>query len=119
MDSLVQKVWFTKPNELPDLKILEFPIIAKLVAGFGGGQRINVLYNSEDVIKYSKSNTFSCDAIYQNFIKGYDLCCNVLCYKGEVVVYSIQKASVINRYNVAPQTEFHFIKNLELIEVIK
>jgi D-aspartate ligase len=78
-----------------------------------------VLYNSEDVIKYSKSNTFSCNAIYQNFIKGYDLCCNVLCDKGEVIAYSIQKASVIDTYDVAPQTEFHFIKNLELIEVIK
>jgi glutathione synthase/RimK-type ligase-like ATP-grasp enzyme len=68
MDSLVQKVWFIKPNELPDLKTLEFPIIAKPVTGFGGEQRINVLYNSEDVIKYSKSNTFSSNAIYQNFI---------------------------------------------------
>jgi predicted ATP-grasp superfamily ATP-dependent carboligase len=109
----------TKPNDLPDLKILEFPIIAKPVTGFGGGKGIKVLYNNDDVIKYSKSNTFSCNAIYQNFINGYDLCCNVLCDKGEVIAYSIQNASVIDKYDVEPQIGFHFIKDLELIEIIK
>jgi D-aspartate ligase len=109
----------TKPNELPDLKTLEFPLIAKPVIGFGGGQEIIVLDNKDDVIKYSQSNTFSCNAIYQNFIYGYDLSCNVLCDNGEITAYSIQNSSLFHRDDVTAQKGFQFIKDLELIEIIR
>lgn len=109
----------TKPNEFPDLKELEFPLIAKPVIGFGGGQEIRVLKNDDDVLEYSKRYKNSCNAIYQNFIKGYDLCCNVLCDKGVLKAYSIQDARVSKEGSLAPQTGFRFIEELEVIQITK
>lgn len=109
----------TEANELPDLKSLNFPVIAKPVIGFGGGDEIIVLKDQEDVNKYSKSAKFKCNAIYQNFISGYDLCCNVLCNNGEVVAYSIQNASISDKDDVTPQTGFRFIQEQEVIEITK
>jgi predicted ATP-grasp superfamily ATP-dependent carboligase len=108
-----------KSNEVPNLEALEFPVIAKPVTGFGGGQEIFVLKNNDDVIKYISSNKFDCNAIYQNFINGYDLCCNVLCDKGEVTAFSIQNASISEKDDVTPQTGFRFISESEVMEITK
>lgn len=109
----------TSPNELPDLKTLKFPLIAKPVSGFGGGQQIRVLKTNDDVLDYSKSATFSCNAMYQNFIIGYDLTCNVLCSKGEVTAYSIQNSSLFHKDEVTPQKGFEFVNDTKLLTLIK
>lgn len=108
----------TKPKELPDLTPLEFPVIAKPVSGFGGGQEIHVLKNDQEVLNYCESTSYPCHTIYQNFIFGYDVCCNVLCDNGEITAYSIQYADLFYKDEVTPQVGFQFIKEPELIELI-
>lgn len=109
----------TKPHETPNLSHLEFPMIAKPVIGFGGGQQIKVLNTIDDVENYRDSISFSCNTIYQNFIYGYDLCCNVLCKKGEVIAYSIQTTSIFKKKGVTPQAGFSFVQEHQLLELVK
>lgn len=107
-----------KPKELPVINDLKFPVIAKPVTGYGGGQEISILKNSIEVQDFNTSNRLSCNIIFQNFIHGYDICCNVLCINGEIKAYSMQKANIFQNGEVTPQIGFSFVKELKLLEIM-
>ncbi|MUU77331.1 ATP-grasp domain-containing protein [Winogradskyella endarachnes] len=109
----------TKPNELPNFNNLKFPIIAKPVNGYSGGNQIKILKNPEEVENYNKLIKYNCNVIYQNYVNGYDLCCNVLCDKGEIKAYSVQSTEKIEHQDLEPQTGFKFVDNTQLLEIIK
>ncbi|MCA0133476.1 ATP-grasp domain-containing protein [Winogradskyella alexanderae] len=108
-----------KPNSYPENIDLKFPIIAKPVKGFGGGMGIRVLYNQKDIQIYYHDKKFSCDTILQEYINGYDICCNVLCERGEIMAYTIQKAGIFNNNGLEPLSVFNFVEDQELLEVLK
>jgi len=108
-----------EPNKPIELAELTFPVVAKPVEGFGAGQGIEVLSENKDIFEYIKSNTFSCNTIFQNFIEGYDICCNVLCKNGDIIAYSIQKAHFSVKGKLTPQLSFSFVEEEALLQIIK
>ena len=108
-----------KLGHLVNTQDFTFPVIIKPVEGGGGGKGIEIVNNNEEVLNYFKTNQFDCDTIMQEFIKGYDLCCNVLCKNGNLIAYSIQKGTVFRDGILTPQIGFDFIENQELFESTK
>ncbi|MFP4846867.1 ATP-grasp domain-containing protein [Winogradskyella sp. PE311] len=109
----------TKAGAYESLKELNFPVIAKPVIGFSGGNGIQILNSNEDVKTYCKYVKYNCNSIYQNYIKGYDICCNVICDNGEVIAHTIQCVKSTHNTDLEPQTSFCFTKQPELLELIK
>jgi len=108
-----------KSNKFPENIDLVFPVIAKPVKGFGGGIGIRVLRNIKDIQSYFNNKNFTCDVIVQKFINGYDISCNVLCQNGKLVAYNIQKQGASNSNELTPLSEFSFVENSELLEILK
>jgi predicted ATP-grasp superfamily ATP-dependent carboligase len=106
-------------NSFPENLDLEFPIIAKPVKGFGGGNGIRVLKNQNDINKYYRDKSFSCNTILQKFINGYDVSCNVLCNKGVIIAHTIQKETKIGNESLAPLTGFSFIEDKTIFELVE
>ncbi|MGB5420492.1 ATP-grasp domain-containing protein [Algibacter sp.] len=113
------KSLIVKPDELPEIENLKFPLLIKPVFGGGGGKGIEIVETKDAVLNYYKTNKFTCKTIIQEFIEGYDLCCNVLCKDGELIAYSIQKGTLFRDGILTPQIGFDFIENEELIESTK
>jgi len=108
-----------KPKELTKSVDLEFPIVAKPVVGFYAGVGVKVLKSNEDIVGYFKSKTFGCNIIFQRFVEGYDICCNVLCENGEIIAYSMQKAGIHEEGKLTPQLDFSFVNEDSLFVIIK
>ena len=108
-----------KPNNLTEIVNLNYPVVIKPVEGGGGGKGIKIATNKEEVLKYYTTYTFNCDSIIQEFINGYDLCCNVLCKDGDLIAYSIQKGTVFRDGILTPQIGFDFIENEALLQTTK
>ncbi|GGZ68907.1 ATP-grasp domain-containing protein [Algibacter mikhailovii] len=106
-------------SHLPIVVNLSFPVIIKPVEDYGGGEGIAIVKTHEELINYFKANNFKCDTIIQEYIVGYDLCCNVLCKDGELIAHSIQKATVFRKGHLTPQIGFDFIENQDLIELTR
>lgn len=106
-------------EELSNIKGIDFPVVAKPVEGFGGGLGIKLLKTNKDLLQYYNLNTFNCDTIIQEFIEGYDICCNVLCENGKLLAYSIQKGTVFGKGNLSPQIGFSFVNDDILLENTK
>ncbi|SEQ47410.1 Predicted ATP-dependent carboligase, ATP-grasp superfamily [Hyunsoonleella jejuensis] len=98
---------------------LNYPLIIKPVEGGGGGKGICIVENEEKFIRYCKNYNGAHGSIIQEYILGDDFCCNVLCKEGEIIAYSIQKATDFRSGELTPQIAFDFIENKELFENAK
>ncbi|WP_422104622.1 ATP-grasp domain-containing protein [Winogradskyella sp.] len=103
-----------KPNSID----LDFPIIAKPVVGFEGGQGVKLLENERAIDDYMKVYGDS-KILFQEYIRGYDMSCNVLCSEGEVLAYTMQKAATSEEGKVTPQFEFSFVNEKSLLLTLK
>lgn len=105
-----------KAGEMPNLEGLKYPLIAKPVNGSGGGVGIKVLRNQEEVLQYCENNSFECNTIFQEYIKGYDLSANVFCKDGEVLFFTMQKGVDFEKGEETYQIVFNFIEDEVLHE---
>lgn len=80
---------------LEDRKNLElnFPLLIKPISG-GSGRGIEKFEDYETFTAYFKEHGSGRECILQEFIKGADYGCNVLCDKGEILAYTIQKGNL-------------------------
>jgi len=106
-------------NQLPNVRDFTFPVIAKTVEGHGGGKGVKFLKDQKDLLNYYKTISFSCDTIIQEYIAGYDICTNVLCKDGEILAFSIQKATLFEKGDFTYQIGFDFVKNENLMQITK
>ncbi len=102
------------PQQSPEIIDLDFPVIVKPVAGYGGGMGVAILKNREELLQYYKNHNYICDTIIQQFIKGYDVSCNVLCKAGNIKAYSSQRGRYFSKSELSPQTGFDFINDQAL-----
>ena len=72
---------------------LNFPVLAKPLKS-GSGRGIVKFKDFESLASYFKVNGLNEAYILQEFIKGADFGCNVLCENGEILAYTIQKGNL-------------------------
>lgn len=98
---------------------LNFPIIIKPLEGFGGGQGIKVFETIDNFKNHFANNNFEYIYVIQEYISGYDIDCSVLCRKGDILAFTIQKGNMIGKNEFTPQFGLSFLYEQELFEVIE
>lgn len=94
------------------------PLMVKPNKGFGGGMGVRLLADQAQwdaflgEIEGSKT-TF----IAQEYIKGDDYCCNVLCLDGEVLCHTIQKGIMWGGHRFGAQLGHGFIDDPQILEI--
>jgi D-aspartate ligase len=72
---------------------LNFPLLAKPLPG-GSGRGIEKFEDYETFTAYFRENGLRREYILQEFIKGEDYGCNVLCSNGEILAFTMQKGNL-------------------------
>ncbi|GAA4897463.1 ATP-grasp domain-containing protein [Flaviramulus aquimarinus] len=100
--------------------LINFPVIIKPVEGFGGGRGMQKFETRQSVEDFFLMNTFNYDYLIEEYIEGYDLGVNVLCEKGTILAYTMQKGNLFHDQPFKPQIGLDFLYEPELyIEVKK
>ena len=105
--------------ELEKAYDLNFPVIIKPLEGFGGGQGIDVFKTKEDFKNHYIGHNFDYVNIVQEYIEGYDIDCSVLCRKGDVLAFTIQKGNMFGKNQFTPQFGLSFLYEQELYNVVE
>lgn len=94
---------------------LEFPVLLKPLVGMGGFG-IKKIYDNESLTSLLQSDD---DYIIQNFIKGFDIDMSVLCEKGKILAFTIQKGYIFSRSQYSAPFGVEFLFENELYEMIE
>ncbi|MEY8848316.1 ATP-grasp domain-containing protein [Psychroserpens sp. XS_ASV72] len=125
--------YFIKEHQLPHPKFvdfnsveafkkssfsLSFPVLMKPLHDKGGDgilrfDSLNSLNTYLDKIADSEH------VFIQEYIEGYDIDCSVICLKGEVLAYTIQKGNLLGHSPFAPQLGFNFTNNDKVIRLVR
>ncbi len=92
------------------LSSFAFPALLKPCVGYGG-EGIEIFQNQNEFRKYCSAHTFSREFILQSFISGYDLDCSILCEKGKILAYTIQKGFLNGPYRFRRAAAIDFIND--------
>lgn len=107
------------PNESLSLENLRFPIISKPIIGSGGGDGVCLLQNREELESYLLSKKFDDAQIIQEYVKGYDIGCSVLCKSGNILAFTIQKATMLNSNPFKPLLGVEFVYEEDLYAIVE
>lgn len=97
---------------------LHFPVLMKPLHE-KGGDGISKFETKAKLDKYLKKHNDFKDFFIQEYIDGYDIDCSVLCQNGNVLTHTIQKGNLQGHNAFAPQLGFEFLKNEEVLSVVK
>ena len=106
-------------SELDKVNSLNFPVIIKPLEGFGGGKGIEVFDTVKDFKHHFTSHNFNYINIVQEYIKGYDIDCSVLCKDGDILAFTIQKGNMIGKSQFTPQIGLSFLYEQELYNIVE
>jgi len=95
-------------------KEIEYPILLKPIQGFGG-YGILKFDRPEDVQIPEKRRV---PFIAQEFVKGYDIGCNVICKDGEIINYTIQE-SLLKSVNIGPKYRLKFLHHAKVLDCVR
>ncbi|WP_299526130.1 ATP-grasp domain-containing protein [Winogradskyella sp.] len=99
---------------------IDFPIVAKPTYGFEGGMGVKLVSNKEELLNYIKINKTDSPLLLQEFVEGFDVSCNVLCKKGKLLAYTMQKGITMAKgIKVTPQHEFKFFHDDTLLGLME
>lgn len=93
----------------PDPVDIPLPWLLKPSENAAGGEGIVKCQTREDVAAFLLSEGNGKNYVIQEFIQGHDLGCNVLCDRGEILAYTIQKGFLWTRKPFSPQIGLEFI----------
>jgi D-aspartate ligase len=100
--------------------LMEFPLIIKPLEGFGfGGGRGIKFFNDRESLNYFLKSKVEYSYLIQNYIKGYDIDCSVLCKDGDILAYTIQKGDMMGKSEFAPSIGLHFLKEEKLYRIVE
>lgn len=97
---------------------LAFPILAKPLNS-GNGRGIVKFENRDALVKHFESIGLKEEYILQEFKRGVDYCCNVLCSEGEILAYTIQKGTLWDSKPFTAQVGMDFVHNDPLYQMMK
>jgi predicted ATP-grasp superfamily ATP-dependent carboligase len=105
-----------------ELSTLTFPVLLKPTQQIGdlgiGGRGIKIFDTPSELLEFCNENIMI-EYIVQAFIKGYDMCCSVLCREGKIEAYTIQKGFMASHVRFKPDVGTDFIDNTDAYDVIK
>ncbi|NNE13629.1 MAG: ATP-grasp domain-containing protein [Saprospiraceae bacterium] len=99
---------------------LDFPVIAKPIMDSDGGKGIKVLENQVSLdqnLINGKLN--SKEFLFQEYIEGYDIDCSILCKRGKILSYTIQKGNNPGRDTFAPHLGVEFVHESRVLNVVE
>lgn len=106
-------------------KTLEFdkvdiplPWLLKPVENAAGGEGIVKFDSRERVEAFLSSEGTGKSFLIQEFIKGHDLGCNVLCDRGKILAYTIQKGFLWTNKPYSPQIGLEFIADEKIYDTV-
>jgi predicted ATP-grasp superfamily ATP-dependent carboligase len=102
-----------------DIGTLPFPLLLKPALDSGGGKGIEKFDTEKELITYLAANKPGPDRIFQEFIEGYDLGCNVLCRDGEILAFTIQKGFLFEKKSFTPQIGLQMIHQEHILNIVK
>lgn len=123
----MQKVGISVPRTIRlSLEIIQkreqltmaFPILAKPLNS-GNGKGIVKFENQDALAKHFGSIGLKEEYILQEFKRGIDYGCNVLCYEGEILAYTIQKGTFWDSKPFTAQVGMDFVQNDPLYQMMK
>lgn len=97
---------------------LQFPILIKPLRE-KGGDGILKFDTKKTLDKYLNKHSDFSELFIQEYIKGYDIDCSVLCLNGEVLTHTVQKGNLRGHNSFAPQLGFDFLNNDIVLGVAK
>lgn len=109
----------SNPQNQSNIDDLSFPILAKPTNNSGGGLGIKKLSNINDLKLFFKNRDQTEKFILQEFISGYDLGVNVLCFEGKILSYTIQKGFLWGKKQFTSQIGLTFENNNRLLNIIE
>ena len=97
---------------------MDFPLIVKPTKGFGGGLEVELLKDENEFKEFLERKTeMETEFIAQEYVRGEDYCCNVLCLDGEILNYTVQKGIMWGAKRFGAQLGQEFIYNDEILEI--
>ncbi len=109
---------FNSTNTLDEIiSSISFPIIIKPRNGFAG-RDIKVCETDEELQSWYNDFDHSEDFIFQQYIKGYDVDCSVICFEGRILCHTIQKSIKYSTDDPWPYG-VEFIENGEIFSLVK
>lgn len=103
--------------KVPTVENLRYPIIIKPLDAEGGGGIVKFeSYKDlqDHLLKHNVQTYF-----LQEYVKGYDIDCSVLCDNGEILTYTIQKGFLEADTPYQQQLGIAFLENEEVLNVVK
>ncbi len=98
---------------------INYPILVKPINNTSSGDGIVKVNDKKELLHYFKSKGTSRDQLIQEYIKGYDLGCNVLCKAGKILAFTIQKGNLWGPKRFSAQTGLDFVDEPEVYEIVK
>ncbi|MEP1488263.1 MAG: ATP-grasp domain-containing protein [Algibacter sp.] len=112
------KTKIIKKNDSYDISEIPYPVLVKPAIG-SGGVGIQVFKEKSEFIEFINSGKFNNIYLAQEYIEGYDIDCSVLCEKGEIKAYTIQKGNIQGKSGFEPQIGLEFLQDDTLLNVVK
>ncbi|TDU34497.1 ATP-grasp domain-containing protein [Gelidibacter sediminis] len=107
------------PQHTFNLEQFTFPIILKPILETGGGDGVYFFENSEAFQSHVLKTKIISDQIVQEYVKGYDIGCSVLCENGKILAFTIQKGTMLNSNPFRPLLGVKFVFEDDLYKTVE
>lgn len=97
----------------------DFPLLVKPINQSDGGSGIILIRHKNELPDFLETHQDIGNLLFQKFINGYDIDCSVLCYKGEIKAFTIQKGILYGQRKYAPPIGICFLYEKEIHKTIE
>jgi len=98
---------------------LNFPVISKPILDSDGGEGVCLFNDKVELQNYLFNNQFENKQIIQEYVKGYDIGCSVLSKSGNILAFTMQKATLVNTNPFRPLLGVKFVYEEDLYRIIE
>ena len=97
----------------------EGPVLVKPRRG-SNGEEIEYFPNLSDALRFlSLKQSRRGQYIIQDYVKGHDIDCSVLCLQGEVIAFTVQQTRIAGARRFGPPAGIDFVDNPAPLEVVR
>jgi predicted ATP-grasp superfamily ATP-dependent carboligase len=114
------KSWVVYPQNSKTLprQEMRYPVLAKPATGTGGAG-IEILNSPADLERFLVAPPHDGCYVIQEFLRGSDVGCSVLCEDGEVLVYTIQRCSKARAQRFGSAMKLDFVHDRSVLSVVE